>query len=95
MKKIIIMAISLGFIPGIIWAQQKDSKKNTTSNSFLSRSRIVTFSQLDQRKIYNWGNGQRSTPTGRVAGEHLLSDYVRVLGDSAVVVKKPIKKEGV
>lgn len=53
--------------------------------------RLLTFEQLDQRKVYHWGNGQASTPTGRQAGSK-TSDYVMLFGDSAVVVNDPYRK---
>ena len=40
-------------------------------NEFYPSRRVVTFRQMDQRKIYNWADGQRGTPTGREAGEHV------------------------
>ena len=95
MKKISFAAV-LMFASLIVAAQKKDpvTKKDTpasTSSSFMMNSQLLTFSQMDQRKIYHWGNGQRSTPTGRQAGE-VTPKYVRVMGDSAVVVWNPIRK---
>lgn len=95
MKNKIIVSTGLVLIPAIILAQKansviiKDTLKN--KNEFMLQSQLLTFSQLDQRKIYHWGNGQRATPTGRQAGE-VTPKYVRVLGDSAVVVWDPFKK---
>ena len=48
--------------------------------------RLLTFRDLDQRKVYNWRNGQRSTPSGREA-EAGGAKYVRVWGDSAMVIR--------
>jgi hypothetical protein len=48
-------------------------------------SKMVLISQMDQKRIYNWGDGQRSTPAGRQAGDP-NAIYARVLGDSAIVV---------
>ena len=65
--------------------------KNKNENDTLGKrySRIISFEQMDQRKIYHWANGQHCTPSGRNAGEH-LPDYVKLIGnDSAVVVKDP------
>jgi hypothetical protein len=53
--------------------------------------RLLTFRDLDQRRVYNWKNGQRSTAAGRQA-ETKNAKYVRVWGDSAMVVRNP-KKE--
>jgi hypothetical protein len=69
---------------------KSDTLKN--KKTFAADSRVVTFLQLDQRKIYHWANGERSTPTGRQAGER-TSGFVRVYGDSAVVVPDPFKKK--
>lgn len=96
MKKIEIIAICFLLVPAFVTAQQErpdhkiDSSK--TKQVLSSGGHLVTFSQMDQRKIYHWGNGQRSTPTGREAGE-TVPRYVRLFGtDSAVVVWHPFKK---
>jgi hypothetical protein len=52
--------------------------------------RLLTFRDLDQRRVYNWKNGQRSTPSGREA-EAGKAKYIRVWGDSAMVVRDPKK----
>lgn len=91
-KKTIVTALM--FAPIVAIAQSKhENKKDSLNNArqTVNRSRIYTFDQLDQRKIFHWANGQRSTATGREAGEH-LSNYVMLIGDdSAVVVKGPVK----
>jgi hypothetical protein len=51
---------------------------------------LLTFDQLDPRKIYRWENGQSATPSGREAGGN-IGRYVRVFGDSAVVIKDPMQ----
>lgn len=95
MKKMVVVAVGLMLLPAIIIAQKaipaikKDTLKK--KNAFILKSRLLTFSQLDQRKIYHWDNGQASTPTGRQAGE-VTPKYVRVYGDSAAVVWNPFKK---
>ncbi|HEY2721880.1 MAG TPA: hypothetical protein VGI82_09145 [Chitinophagaceae bacterium] len=96
MKKVKITALILISAPIIALAQNKrqDAKADTTKNEhpLNTGSRIVAFSQMDQRKIYHWANGQRSTPTGREAGEK-LSNYVMLIGDdSAEVIRKPLSK---
>ena len=97
MKTKDFVAAGFVFIPTIIMAQPPHPivKKDTLRKNkpaFIANSRLVTFSQLDQRKIYHWANGERSTPTGRQAGEP-TSGYVRVFGDSAVVVPDPFRKK--
>lgn len=97
MKKIDLLAAGFAFIPTVVMAQllhpivKKDTLKNNKS-AFIANSKLVTFSQLNQRKIYHWETGQSATPTGRQAGEN-TSGYVRVFGDSAVVVTDPFKKK--
>ncbi|MCC7402738.1 MAG: hypothetical protein IT214_14760 [Chitinophagaceae bacterium] len=95
MKKKFITATGFLLIPAIMMAQKENpvNKEDipTKENTFIQNSQLLTFSQLDQRKIYHWGNGQRSTPTGRQAGE-VTPKYVRVMGDSAVVVWQPFIK---
>ena len=97
MKKIVVAGLFV-FFSTIVLAQKKepDINKNASEkkSAFILNSRLVTFMQMNQRKIYHWGNGQRSTPTGRQAGEN-TPKYVRVLGDSAVVVWDPFKKQDV
>lgn len=87
MKTVIIFSFSFLFTSFIARAQRQSKDRN---DSVVKRySRIVTFGQMDQRKIYHWANGQRSTAAGRNAGEH-LPDYVKLIDDdSAVVVKGP------
>jgi hypothetical protein len=94
MKKIVFTGMFV-FLSSIVIAQKNEPviKKDTLNkkNAFALNSRLLTFSQLDQRKIYHWDNGQASTPTGRQAGE-ITPKYVRVYGDSAAVVWHPFKK---
>jgi len=87
MKSATIFSFLFLLVPVIVNAQaQKKSPKDSVVRNY---SRVVTFGELDQRKIYHWANGQRATATGREAGEH-LSNYVRLIGeDSAIVVKDP------
>ena len=97
MKKVALIATGFAFIPTVIIAQstriivKKDTLKKNKS-AFIANSRLETFNQLDQRKIYHWETGQSATPTGRQAGEY-TSRYVRVFGDSAVVEPDPFKKK--
>jgi hypothetical protein len=79
------------FISFVLISRLDAQTKNKNENATLAKrySRVITFSQMDQRKIYHWANGQRSTAAGRNAGGH-LPDYVKLVGDdSAVVVKGP------
>lgn len=96
MKKIKILAIFLMIIPGIVIAQQKDTESKTdSSQAEITRkpfSKVVRIKDMDQRKIYNWEDGQRSTATGRQAGDR-KAKYARVFGDSAIVVRKPSKNK--
>jgi hypothetical protein len=75
-------------------ATTNQEKKDTavTKNVAVTDTRVIPISQMEQNKIYHWDNGQRSTPTGRQAGDP-LAYYARVLGDSAVVVVGPLKKQ--
>jgi len=96
MKKIETAVAALVFLPLTALAQQMQIQKkmDTTVNKSpaISNARVIPISSMDQRKIYYWGNGQRSTATGREAGERNIK-YARVFGDSAKVVKDPYKKE--
>jgi hypothetical protein len=87
MKNVTIFAILFLVISVSADAQtQTKPVKDTVDRKY---SHVVTFSELDQRKIYRWGNGTRATATGREAGEH-LPNYVKLTGDdSAIVVKGP------
>jgi len=85
-------------LPLAIAAQQpgKKNKRDTlnSNESFSSKSKIVPFSALDQRKIYKWENGQKTTPAGRKSTDSSIR-YVRVFGDSAVVIRDARKKQKV
>jgi len=93
MNKMETFVAGMVFMPLFAAAQQAQGGKTDslkTPNVAIG-PRIVRFSQMDQRRIYHWGNGQRSTPTGREAGER-LSGFVKLFGDdSAVVVDGPVK----
>jgi len=87
MKTVFILSFFFVFIS--FAAKVQGQTKNENDTLLKGYSRIVTFSQMDQRKIYHWANGQHCTATGRNSGEH-LPDYVKLIGDdSAVVVKGP------
>ncbi len=91
MKKFLLPAALFLFLPIAVCAQTPDS----TSQKPLATERtirLLKFSDLDQRKIYNWKNGQRSTAAGRQA-EAPKAKFVRVWGDSAQVIFDP-KTEG-
>ena len=97
MKKTEVLIGILFFAPIALIAQtsmpirQTDTLQN--KNEIHPAGRIVTFSQMNQRKIYHWADGQRATPTGREAGEH-VPKYVELIGsDSAVVVNGPVKRK--
>ena len=82
-------------LPLAIAAQQpgKKNKPDAVSGKagFSSYAKIVPLSALDQRKIYNWENGQKATPAGRKATDSTVR-YVLVFGDSAVVIRDARKK---
>lgn len=92
MKKIIWVVA--GFVFLSLSASAQDVPANEVTNPAQSNSRfnmyarVIPISKMDQRKIYNWGNGQRSTPTGRWSGTRNVY-YAKVFGDSAIVVNKP------
>jgi hypothetical protein len=96
MKKTEVLIGILFFIPAVLIAQRSTPTHQTDTlqnkNEVQPAQRIVTFSQMDQRKIYHWADGQRGTPTGREAGEH-VPKFVKLIGsDSAVVVNGPVKR---
>ena len=87
MKNVTILALLLLVISVSTHAQaQTKPVKDTVDRK---SSHVVTFSEMDQRKIYRWENGTTATAAGREAGEH-LPGYVKLIGDdSAVVMKDP------
>lgn len=89
MKKIKVLVILISIFPLVTVAQtgHKISEKEN-----IQRSQIMLINQMDQRKIYHWDNGQRSTPMGRQAGDEKIT-FVKVIGDSAVVLKGYNKNE--
>ena len=75
------------FLPIALFAQAvAHVKKSPVEEINPETSQIMLLGQMDQRKIYHYG--QRSTPTGREAGEPSIT-YVKVVGDSAIVLKDP------
>lgn len=94
--KTIEILLATTLIPALAIAQQNHNSINSDTSKMKSvnnNSRIPTLSQLDQRKIYHWANGQRATPTGREADEN-VSKYVKLYGeDSAVIVDPPAIKK--
>jgi hypothetical protein len=96
MKKREFLIGVLFLIPVALLAQRAAPTNQNDSlldkNEFHPTRRIVTFPQMDQRKIYNWADGQRGTPTGREAGEH-VPKWVELIGsDSAMVVQGPPRR---
>lgn len=90
MKNINIFILALVLFPASVRGQtthNSNSKTDSVTKS-VQGPQILLISQMDQRKIYHWNNGQRSTPTGREAGEAAIT-YVKVIGDSAVVLGDP------
>lgn len=88
MKKLIVIIILLAAVPVISGAQEKKTGTEPDKDMKKSESRsypLIPITQIDQRKIYNWGNGQKATAMGRQAGD-AKAKYVKLMGDSAVVV---------
>lgn len=96
MKKIISAFIFLSFIPGTALAQQFESQEKIDSmnswRTYVRSPQVVSFKKMDQRKTYKWRNGQKSTATGRQAGDR-SAKWARIYGDSAMVVNKPSVKK--
>lgn len=88
----------VGIVAGFVLLSMDASAQDVPANEVTSPSqsnsrfnkyaRVMPISKMDQRKIYQWGNGQRSTPTGRLSGTRNVH-YAKVMGDSAVVVYQP------
>jgi len=91
MKTIIFSILFLALSSAALHAQQPDPKSNgsdSLGNQFMRRSKVIPITQMDQRKIYRWSDGEHATPTGRQAKDS-SAKFARVYGDSAVVVKQP------
>lgn len=92
MKNINIFIPALVLFPTSVRGQTMHNSNSNSKTDSVTKSvqgpQILLISQMDQRKIYHWDNGQRSTPTGREAGEAAIT-YVKVIGDSAVVLGDP------
>ncbi len=88
MKKIILSFLSIALFAGVCHAQEEQETKPVVPE-IRKVGKLIRISEMDNRKIYNWGNGQRSTPTGRQADEP-TAEFARVFGDSAVVVRRVI-----
>ncbi len=87
MKNFLVPAALFLLAPIAVCAQTPDSTSQTPTQTERT-IRLLKFTDLDQRKIYNWRNGQRSTAAGRQA-EAPKARYVRVWGDSAQVIFDP------
>ena len=88
------MKKNLTFLAAMLAASIMHGQKKASQDTLpamhqvkLEVGKVYTFGQLDQRKIYHWDTGQRATPSGRQAKEH-VSNYARLITpDSAVVLK--------
>src|SRR5690242_8503759 len=103
MKKIVLSAALL-FSISLVGSAQSTQKKSvpkkkvptTTVHATTHQANSTTAHQgsaptpLDNRKIYEWKNGQRSTPTGEEATGVNSDNYVAGKKDSAS--KKKLKK---
>ena len=69
-------------LPFMADAQKSNERKKT---NFEKRSKLVLIKDMNQRRIYSWQDGQRSTASGRQALDP-SAVYARVYKDSAVVV---------
>jgi hypothetical protein len=98
MKTIVIALLSLVFAPAILHAQQQqqDPKSSGSAegvrNQFMKHSKVIPISQMDQRKMYRWSDGEHATPTGRQAKDS-SAKFARVYEDSAVIVRPSEEKK--
>jgi hypothetical protein len=97
MKTIVIALLLLAFAPAILHAQQQQDPKSSGSaegvrNQFMKHSKVIPISQMDQRKIYRWSDGEHATPTGRQAKDS-SAKFARVYEDSAVIVRPSGEKK--
>ena len=97
MKRVILSAIMLLGITTIVSAQSTNNKKasKTVAVHKASKNKKATTPvkekstvRLNNRKIYHWTNGQRSTPTGQDATSSNGSAYSAIKKDTAKVIKK-------
>ena len=97
--KTIILILLLCVAAPVVSLAQRTNPGSQVPDSSVQRSnqaagRLLSFRDLDQRKVYKWRNGQRSTPSGRQA-EAGSAKYVRVWGDSAMVIRDPKIESGI
>lgn len=69
-------------------SHQAKAKTDTTANVAKTRASKISKPKLNNRKIYHWSNGQRSTPTGEAATSSNGNSYAAIKKDTAKVVKK-------
>ena len=90
MKKIFCTLFGLLSFATIINAQ--NNKKSQSKKPRTSHSKQITkstdSSQLSNRKIYQWKDGQRATPTGHNATPSNGSQYSALKKDTAILPKK-------
>jgi len=79
------MLAGFSFTASAQTTQKKTTKKTTTTKE--AKTTKPAPLKLNPRKIYQWENGQRSTPSGREATP-TNGGYTSLKNDTGVLVKK-------
>ena len=92
MKRLLLLTGLLLGLTTVVSAQAKDKKKPLKAVVVTSKNKKPAGSEktikLNNRKIYRWTNGQRSTPTGQDATSSNGSGYAAIKKDTAKVIRK-------
>jgi hypothetical protein len=83
------LLLSLSIVASAQSSHKKTTRKKTVHTSTTAHQASAP-APLDNRKIYQWKNGQRSTPTGEEATGINSDNYVAGKKDSAL--KKKLRK---
>lgn len=97
MKQMVLWLLLVGLAPMVNAQSTKESRSSKTKTAAAKGQKTVKNKkadtvQLSNRNIYQWSNGQRSTPTGKEATSSNGSEYATVAKDTGKLVRKDKKK---
>ncbi len=90
MKHIFLTLFSVFAFTTLTFSQtnKKHPVKKKTVKHSKQAAKPIDSTQLSNRKIYHWKDGQRATPTGHTATPSNGSQYSALKKDTAIMPKK-------